>query len=114
MTTNDRFSANTQAMIEAALTDSGDTDSALRRAIAAHAYELGGHALHKSSEIPTELQTYVKKVALYAYKVTDEDVAALREAGYSEDAIFEITVSAALGAGIARLDRGLAALEGER
>ena len=114
MTTSDRFSANTQAMIEAVLTDPGDTDSALRCAIAAHASELGGHALQTSGEIPTELQTYVKKVALYAYKVTDEDIAALRESGYSEDAIFEITVSAALGAGIARLECGLAALEGER
>ncbi len=113
MTTSDRFSANTRAMIEAALTDPGDTDSALRRAITARSSELGGHVLHISSEIPTELQTYVKKVALYAYKVTDEDVAALREVSYSEDAIFEITVSAAIGAGIARLECGLAALEGE-
>jgi alkylhydroperoxidase family enzyme len=113
MTTSDRFSANTQAMVEAAMTNPGDTDPALRHAIAAHASELGGYPLDISSEISTELQTYVKKVALYAYKITDEDVAALGEAGYSEDAIFEITVSAALGVGMVRLECGLAALEGE-
>jgi alkylhydroperoxidase family enzyme len=49
-------------------------------------------------------------VAKHAYKVTDADVEALRHAGYSEDAIFEITLSAALGAGLARLERGIEAL----
>jgi len=59
------------------------------------------------------LATYVKKVALYAYKTTEEDIEALRRAGYSEDAIFEITVSAALGAGMIRLEQGLAAMKGD-
>lgn len=54
-----------------------------------------------------------RKVARHAYTVTDGDIAALREAGYSEDAIFEITLSAAVGAGLARLERGLAVLRGE-
>jgi alkylhydroperoxidase/carboxymuconolactone decarboxylase family protein YurZ len=40
-------------------------------------------------------------------------VAALRAAGYSEDAIFEIVASVAVGAGLGRLERGLAALRGE-
>ena len=52
----------------------------------------------------------VEKVARHAYLVTYADVAALRDGGYSEDAIFEITLSAALGAGMARLERGFAAL----
>jgi alkylhydroperoxidase family enzyme len=42
----------------------------------------------------------------------DEDVAALKHAGLSENAIFEATASAALGAALARLERGLAALGG--
>jgi hypothetical protein len=54
----------------------------------------------------------VKKVAKYAYDVTDKDVTALREAGYSDDQIFEATVSAALGAGLVRLEWGLSALRG--
>ena len=40
-------------------------------------------------------------------------LAALQRAGSSEDAIFEITVSAALGAALGRLERGLTALRGE-
>ena len=36
--------------------------------------------------------------------------AALKEAGYSEDEIFEHTVAAALAAGLERLDAGLRAL----
>src|SRR5262245_59541920 len=45
---------------------------------------------------------YVDKVSRHAYLVTDEDVAALKAAGYSEDAIFEITVAAAVAAGLDR------------
>ena len=54
----------------------------------------------------------MEAVVLYAYKTTDEDVAALKRAGYSEDEIFEITLSATLGASLARLERGLALLDG--
>jgi alkylhydroperoxidase family enzyme len=52
----------------------------------------------------------VEKVARHAYKVTDADVDGLREAGYSEDAIFEVTLAAALGAAHARLSAGLDAM----
>jgi alkylhydroperoxidase family enzyme len=52
-------------------------------------------------------------VAHHAYRVTDADVAALRQAGHSDDSLFEITVAAAVGAALHRLDRGLAALRGE-
>lgn len=50
------------------------------------------------------------KVALHAYRITDDDVRALEAAGYSEDEVFEVTLCAALGAGLARFERGLAAL----
>lgn len=60
--------------------------------------------------IPAELQQYAGKVRAHAYKVTDDDVASLERAGYSEDKIFEITVATALGAAITRLERGLIAL----
>jgi hypothetical protein len=45
-----------------------------------------------------------------AWKVSDADVQSLKTAGFSEDAIFEITVAAASGAAIMRLERGLIAL----
>ena len=37
------------------------------------------------------------KVAKHAYKVTDEDIAAARASGASEDQIFELVVCAAVG-----------------
>ena len=68
-------------------------------------------AAASASEVPEVMQTYVQKIVKYAYKVTDEDVQQLLQAGYSEDQIFELTVSAALGAGLTRLKRGLESLE---
>jgi alkylhydroperoxidase family enzyme len=63
-------------------------------------------------EVPEALKTYVKKVREYAYKVMDEDIEDLRQAGYSEDQIFELTVSIALGAASNRLKMARAALDG--
>jgi hypothetical protein len=62
--------------------------------------------------VPPALTPYVDTVARHAYQVTDADVAALRR-GNSDDALFEITVAAAVGAALHRLDRGMAALRGE-
>ena len=109
---NKRHAAHVQRMIDAVLGGPGDTDPTLRRAIEAWSAELGGRLSAAVVEIPAELTTYVNKVALHAYKTLDEDIEALRNAGYSEDAIFELTLSAAIGAGKARLERGLAALKG--
>ena len=49
-------------------------------------------------------------VVRHAYRVTDEDVEALRGSGYTESQILELTIAAALGAGQRRLDAALAAL----
>ena len=59
---------------------------------------------------PPDFATYLDKVRTLAYRVTDADVQALKDAGYSEDQIFEHTVSAAVAAGLARLEAGLASL----
>jgi hypothetical protein len=59
---------------------------------------------------PADFRTYLDKVRGEAYTVTDDDVEALKAAGHSEDEIFEQTVSAAVGAGLERLDAGLKAL----
>jgi alkylhydroperoxidase family enzyme len=100
-----------QRFVDAVLTTPGETHEELRRTVEARAAQHSGRPdNHASDEVPEELTRYVDKVAKHAYKVTDADVEALRHAGYSEDAIFEITLSAALGAGLARLERGLEAL----
>jgi alkylhydroperoxidase family enzyme len=53
---------------------------------------------------PAEMDAYLQKVHRHAYRVTDADVAALKAAGCSEDAIFEQTVAAAIAEGLYRLD----------
>ena len=53
---------------------------------------------------PTAMRSYLEKVRLHAYRITDADVDALRNAGLSEDEIFEHTVAVAIKAGLDRLD----------
>ena len=68
------------------------------------------HAAAEGMGVPTELQPLVDKIHRHAYRVTDDDLARLR-ATYSDDQLFEIVVSAALGASRKRLFAGLSALE---
>jgi alkylhydroperoxidase family enzyme len=67
-------------------------------------------AAQPDREAPPEFAPYLDKVRRNAYKVTDEDIRALRDAGYSEDVIFEQTVSVAVATGLERLEVGLEAL----
>ena len=66
-----------------------------------------------SDVVPAALRQYVDTVARHAYRVTDADVRALQVAGQSDDTLFEVTVTAAVGAAMHRLQRGMAALRGE-
>ena len=67
-------------------------------------------AARPDREAPPEFASYLDKVRRHAYRTTDDDVQALRDAGYSDDEIFEQTVSAAVAAGLERLDAGLETL----
>jgi alkylhydroperoxidase family enzyme len=58
-------------------------------------------------EAPAAFAAYLDKVRRHAYRVTDADVQGLKDDGFSEDEIFEQTVSAAVAAGLERLDAGL-------
>lgn len=53
---------------------------------------------------------YLDLVRRHAYRVRDEDVERLRAGGLDDDAIFELTVAGALGAGVERLRAGLSLL----
>ena len=86
----------------AVLAGPGALDPSLRQAI-------GG-----GQEISGVLGAYVIKVAEHAHLVTDEDIADLHKAGYTDDQIFEATISAALGAGILRLECVLRALSSDQ
>jgi alkylhydroperoxidase family enzyme len=57
------------------------------------------------------LGTLALQVTKNARSITDEDVAALLTAGFTEDQVFECIVAAACGAGLARLRAGLALLD---
>lgn len=66
--------------------------------------ELRG-VVEQSAPAPVEMAAYLEKVRERAYTVVDADVEALKEAGCSEDAIFEQTVAVAIAEGLRRLDR---------
>jgi len=108
---NGRYAALTQRLLDAVLAAPGQTPSELRRAVLARAARLAG--ARSGAPAPAPFASYVDKVAQHAYKVTDADVAALKTTGRSEDVVFEVTVAAALGAALGRLERGMAALRGE-
>jgi alkylhydroperoxidase family enzyme len=98
-----------ERVTSAILETPGALDTAVRAAAEHHAASLvTGEP--PAGNLPPELVPYVEKVAKHAYTVVDADIERLREAGYSEDAIFELTLAAALGAAQARLDAGLRAL----
>jgi len=68
-------------------------------------------AAFNNSGLAEPLGTLVEQVARHAHRVTDEDIAAARESGLSEDQVFEIVVCAAIGQATRQYDTALAALE---
>jgi hypothetical protein len=89
-----------------------------RKALASRILEGNGkaspaerRAAFNNSGLAESLGTLVDKVARHAYRVTDEDIAAVRESGLSEDQVFEIVVCAAIGQATRQYDTALAVLE---
>src|SRR5262245_9172509 len=101
---SDRYETLVKHLTDAVLAGPGVTERLGRQAVEAFSATYGGRSSAQADEVPPALKPYVEKVARFAYKVTDQDIQALRQKGHSEDAIFEITISAALGAGLARLE----------
>ncbi len=83
------------ALVSAVVDGPGRTSADLRRSI----YE----------ETPRDpaIFGYVDKVRNRSHRITASDVDQLRAASLDDDAIFEITVAAALGEGLRRLRIGL-------
>ena len=96
--TNDPHATLRDRALESVLDGPGETDPLLR------------HAAADCRGLPADLQAFVSRIHEHAYKVTDEEVARL-QATYGDDRMFEIVVSAAVGASRRRLMAGLAALE---
>lgn len=101
--------ANVRALIRTVLGGAGTLDRATRARLYARAVALARR--QDAPEIPDDMQAFADKVALWAYKTLDREIDALRQAGRSDDAIFELTICTALGAGAARQVAGLSALE---
>ena len=69
-----------------------------------------GTASRPDRQATPEFAAYLEKVRLHAYKVVDRDIEELKRAGFTEDEIFEQTVSTAVAAGLERLEAGLRVL----
>ena len=95
---DDSHASSRDAVLRTVLDGPGDTDPSLRYAAA------------EGVGVPDDLRVLVEKIHQHAYKVTDEEIAAL-QAKYSDDELFEVIVSAAIGASRQRLLAGLKALE---
>jgi hypothetical protein len=87
-----------KALVTRILEGDGKASRAQRRA----AFENTGPA--------GQLSMLIDKVARHAHKVTDDDIAAAKATGLSEDKIFEIVVCAAIGQSTRQYDAALAAL----
>jgi hypothetical protein len=88
-----------------------------RKALVARILEGDGRASHaqcrsafNNAGLPELLNRSIEKVAKRADTVTDEDIAAVKASGLSEDQIFEIVVCAALGQATRNYETALAAL----
>jgi hypothetical protein len=68
-------------------------------------------AAFENRDVDPRARALIDKVTRHAWKVTDEDVAAVKAAGLSEDEIYELVVCAALGQSSRQLDAALAALD---
>jgi hypothetical protein len=94
---SDPHAALRDSVLRHVLDGRGETDPSLR------------HAVADGEGVPAELAPLVEKIHAHAYTVTDGDIARLQSM-YTEDQLFELIVSASLGASRRRLDAGLQAL----
>jgi hypothetical protein len=88
-----------------------------RKALVSRILEGDGRASHSqrraafdNAGLAEPLSMVIDKVAKHAYKVTDEDIAAAKASGLSEDQIFELVVCAAVGQAMRQYDTARAAL----
>jgi alkylhydroperoxidase family enzyme len=75
------------ALVQRVGAQDGFLDRAVRRAATDRRVEA----------IPTELKALAERIRERAVSVTDEHVAEAKRAGYDDDALYELTVSTALG-----------------
>jgi hypothetical protein len=99
---NKLFSTKKRAMHKALVACLLDVDAMASQAQRRAAFDNAG--------LDAPLSTLIDKVAMQAYKGTDEDIAAVKASGLSEDQIYELVVCAAVGQATRQYDTALAAL----
>jgi alkylhydroperoxidase family enzyme len=82
-----------QVVVDRVLSGDGTASPEQRRA----AYD------NHTPALAEPVRALIDKVARHAYRVTDEDVAAAKAAGASEDQLFELCVCAAIGQSMRQL-----------
>ena len=82
----------------------GTTEPDLRRAVEAYVTAQWGWERRHSGDLPPELEIYLRKLALHAYRILDEDVESLQKQGYTDNLIYEITLVGAVGAALVGLE----------
>ena len=95
---NDPHTTLRDLALKSVLEGPAESESTLRAAAA------------RNNGLPNDLQYLVAKIHAHAYRVTNEDVARAQKV-YGDDKLFEVIVSAAMGASKQRLDAGLRALD---
>jgi hypothetical protein len=68
-------------------------------------------AAFRNDGVEGSVRDLVSKVCERAREITEDDIAAVRAAGFSEDQVFEVCVCAAVGQATRQLDSALAALD---
>jgi hypothetical protein len=94
----DKKRAAHRALVDSVLNGEGRASAELR----ARAFS--------NADIPPALHALISKVATSPAQVTDADFAAAKAAGFSEDQLFELVISAAVGQSARQYEAGLAAL----
>ena len=98
MPNEDEKRAAYQALVDRVLNGEGKASPELR----ARAFGNAG--------LPPTLQALISKVATRPTEVSDADFAAAKESGFTEDQLFELVTSAAVGQSSRMYEAGLAAL----
>jgi hypothetical protein len=94
----DKKRAAQRALVDSVLNAEGRASAELR----ARAFS--------NADVPPPLQALIAKVATRPTQVTDADFAAAKASGFSEDQLFELVISAAVGQSARLYEAGLAAL----
>ena len=87
-----------------------------REAVIKRVLDGDGHASREDRKAafagtgPDKARVLVDMVTKYAAKIGDDDIATAKQAGYSEDQVFELVVCAAVGQASRQYEDALAAL----